>query len=201
MKNDPIQQYKQLRQALIDERDQIRARLVEIEAALEDAPAPKAAKTPAKAAAPRARRARASRGGNKLSLKAAVIQVLSQKPMKRKEILEAVKKIGYTFASKTPLNSLGVVLYGKSPKFDNDKGVFSLGRGVKAAAAPKAKAKAAPKTKAKAKAKTKAKAKAKTKAKAKAKAAPKKKRKLSPEARARIVAAQKKRWAKVRSAK
>ena len=193
MKNDPIQQYKQLRQALIDERDQIRARLVEIEAALEDAPAPKAAKTPAKAAAPRARRARASRGGNKLSLKAAVIQVLSQKPMKRKEILEAVKKIGYTFASKTPLNSLGVVLYGKSPKFDNDKGVFSLGRGVKAAAAPKAKAKAAPKTKAKAK--------AKTKAKAKAKAAPKKKRKLSPEARARIVAAQKKRWAKVRSAK
>ena len=193
MKNDPIQQYKQLRQALIDERDQIRARLVEIEAALEDAPAPKAAKTPAKAAAPRARRARASRGGNKLSLKAAVIQVLSQKPMKRKEILEAVKKIGYTFASKTPLNSLGVVLYGKSPKFDNDKGVFSLGRGVKAAAAPKAKAKAATKTKAKAK--------AKTKAKAKAKAAPKKKRKLSPEARARIVAAQKKRWAKVRSAK
>ena len=185
MKNDPIQQYKQLRQALIDERDQIRARLVEIEAALEDAPAPKAAKTPAKAAAPRARRARASRGGNKLSLKAAVIQVLSQKPMKRKEILEAVKKIGYTFASKTPLNSLGVVLYGKSPKFDNDKGVFSLGRGVKAAAAPKAKAKA----------------KAKTKAKAKAKAAPKKKRKRSPEARARIVAAQKKRWAKARSAK
>ena len=193
MKNDPIQQYKQLRQALIDERDQIRARLVEIEAALEDAPAPKAAKTPAKAAAPRARRAKASRGGDKLSLKAAVIQVLSQKPMKRKEILEAVKKIGYTFASKTPLNSLGVVLYGKSPKFDNDKGVFSLGRGVKAAAAPKAKAKAATKTKAKAK--------AKTKAKAKAKAAPKKKRKLSPEARARIVAAQKKRWAKVRSAK
>ena len=56
MKNDPVQQYKQLRQALIDERDQIRARLVEIEAALEDAPAPKATKTPAKAAAPRARR-------------------------------------------------------------------------------------------------------------------------------------------------
>ncbi len=175
MKNDPIEQYKQLRQELIAERDRIRARLAEIEAALEDAPAPQ---TPAKTSAPRTRRAaKSTRSGNEFSLKDAVIQVLSAKPMKRKEILEAVKKIGYTFTAKNPLNSLGVVLYGKSPRFNNNKGVFSLGRGVKQAAPAKAKTKA------------------------KAKAAPKKKRTLSPEARARIVAAQKKRWAKARAAR
>ena len=177
MKNDPIEQYRQLRQALIEERDRLRARLAEIEAALADAPAPARSAKAAKSALPRGPKAKQTRGGNAQSLKEAVIQVLSEKPMAKNEILEAVQAAGYKFTSKNPMNSLGVVLYGRAPKFNNVKGVFSVARGSKTAKPKRATASSKPKV------------------------AAKKKRTLSAEARARIVAAQKKRWAKKRAAK
>ncbi len=183
MKIDPIEQYRQLRQELLDEKARIAARLAEIEAALSDQPVPVSA--PAKPAR-RAPRAKGGRVGNDLTLKAAVVKVLSEKPLTKAEILQAVQDLGFTFKTKNPANSLGVVLYGKSPKFINNKGVFSLGKAVAKAAgkAPKKAAKKAEKQ-------------------APKKAAKKKpgKRRLSAEARARIVDAQKKRWAKVKAAK
>ena len=38
------------------------------------------------------------------------------------EILDAVLALGYTFSTDDPLNSLGVILYGKKPKFKNEHG-------------------------------------------------------------------------------
>jgi hypothetical protein len=46
--------------------------------------------------------------------------------MTKHEILDAILMLGYQFSTDDPLNSLGVVLYGKKPKFKNEKGKFSL---------------------------------------------------------------------------
>jgi len=174
MKIDPIQQYRELRQALLDERANLTARLAEIDAALSDAGSPAPAAKPKSPATRQVRPSKDSRrrgrGRNSVTLKEAVVRALTGKSLTKSEILAAVKAQGFKFATKNPANSLGVVLYGKSPRFENDKGVFSLGGATK----PKASA-----------------------ATAKTKSAPKKRaRKMSEEGRARIVAAQKKRWAK-----
>lgn len=105
-------------------------------------------------------------------MREAVTQVLQGTALKKAGILDALKASSYRFNTKNPANSLGVLLYGNKQLFKNVKGVFSL---AKASASS---AKAAPAKSAK----------------------PKKKRTMSPEARAKIAAAQKKRWAKVRRA-
>ena len=61
---------------------------------------------------------------NKLSLKEAVIEVTKDKPLDKQEILQAIKKLGYKFTAKDPINSLNVVLYSKR-QFKNDDGRFS----------------------------------------------------------------------------
>ena len=63
---------------------------------------------------------------NKLSLKEAVIESISKAPLSKEDILAAVKKLGYRFSSKNPVNSLNALLYGKKPKFKNADGMFSL---------------------------------------------------------------------------
>jgi hypothetical protein len=52
--------------------------------------------------------------------------VIEGKAMTKHEILDAVLGAGYQFSTDDPLNSLGVILYGKKPKFKNDIGRFSL---------------------------------------------------------------------------
>lgn len=179
MKIDAIQRYRELKQALLDEKERLTVRLAEIEAALSDSDSP-APTAPKPKTTPRAVRKAAStpvrrgRGRNSVTLKDAVVRALTGNSLTKKEILAAVKAQGFKFATKNPTNSLGVVLYGKSPKFQNDKGVFSLGGGSQPAAGKKA-------------------------ARGKPKPAPKKgRRKMSAEGKARIIAAQKKRWAKVK---
>jgi hypothetical protein len=39
--------------------------------------------------------------------------------------LDAVQKLGYKFAGKNPINSIGVILYGKPKHFKNENGKFS----------------------------------------------------------------------------
>src|ERR1041384_5835330 len=63
---------------------------------------------------------------NELSLKEAVMKVIDGKALTKHEILDAVLRMGYQFSTDDPLNSLGVILYGKSPKFKNEGGKFSL---------------------------------------------------------------------------
>ena len=52
--------------------------------------------------------------------------MLDGKSMTKHQVLEVVLALGYQFITEDPLNSLGVILYGKSPKFKNDRGRFSL---------------------------------------------------------------------------
>lgn len=163
MKIDPIQQYKELRQALLEEKERLKARLGEIEAALSNS---ETTATPSPAATRTSPKAKSGRGSNAISLKQAVIQALARKPLTKAEILSSVQAAGYKFHTANPANSLGVILYGKSPKFKNSNGTFSLEAGVK----PTSQGVKRPK------------------------------RTMSVEARAKIAAAQKKRWKKARKA-
>jgi hypothetical protein len=175
MANDLIKDYVAARNALLQEQARITQRLAEIDQALGSDDAPAAKSTPAAKASRVAKTAspgRRGRGGNKLTMKAAVTQALQGAALKKAEILDALKASGYKFNTKNPGNSLGVLLYGNKQLFKNTKGVFSLAKGSTAPA------KAAPAKSAK----------------------PKKKGKMSAEGRARIAAAQKKRWAKVKRA-
>jgi hypothetical protein len=63
---------------------------------------------------------------NEMSLKEAVLKVISGRRLTKHEILDAVLATGYQFSTDDPLNSLGVILYGKNPKFTNEAGRFSL---------------------------------------------------------------------------
>jgi hypothetical protein len=45
--------------------------------------------------------------------------------MTKEQVLEAVQKRGYKFSTNNPMNSLGVVLYGRNPRFNRADGKFS----------------------------------------------------------------------------
>jgi len=116
---DAIKQYVSLRDSIIAERDQLLTRLREIDAALgamglrgkENYYGPKTS---------------ADRASNAMSLKEAVFKVIEGKSLTKHEVLDAVLALGYKFSTHDPLNSLGVVLYGKNPKFKRIHGRFSL---------------------------------------------------------------------------
>ena len=61
-----------------------------------------------------------------MSLKEAVLEALGSGKKTKQEILDAVGRSGYKFTTSNPLNSLGVILYGKKPRFKNDNGYFSV---------------------------------------------------------------------------
>ncbi len=174
MKTDILSQYVNVRDALYQEKSDLEKRLAEIKQALGEASTAVAAAPSAVKAAGR----RGGRGGNALSLRDAVLQATAAGPLSRRGILAAVKKLGYRFKSSNPLNSLGAVLYGKKPKFINNDGLFSpVGGGgvaVSAVSAPAAIVSAAPRKR--------------------------RKRHVSPEARAKLAAAAKARWARVKAA-
>lgn len=114
MKIDKLKQFVALRQSLLSEKAQLETRLAQINKALGDEAAPA---TPARTTA-------SGRVQNALSLKDAVRKVTSAKALTKKEILQAIDKLGYKFAAKDPTNSLNVVLYTKG-QFKNDGGKFS----------------------------------------------------------------------------
>lgn len=116
---DAIKHFITLRDSITAERETIINRLREIDAALG------AIGISAKERYFGPRTA-TGRSRNELSLKDTVLKVLEGKALTKHEILDAVLAAGYQFTTNDPLNSLGVILYGKSPKFKNDKGRFSL---------------------------------------------------------------------------
>lgn len=121
MKNAPdaLKQYASLRDSIFAERESLITRLREINEALgamglrgkDNYYGPRTA---------------GGRPRNELSLKDAVLKVIEGKSLTKHEILDAVLALGYTFSTDDPLNSLGVILYGKKPKFKNEHGKFSL---------------------------------------------------------------------------
>ena len=118
-----IQKFIELKKQFISEREAIRECLAQINVALDGQSDSIAAPSP-RVASPKAR---STRRDNPLSLKSAILQVTKSKPLTKKEILGAVQKLGYRFETKDPMNSMGVILYGKNPKFRNQNGKFSPG--------------------------------------------------------------------------
>lgn len=174
--NDPLQQYRALRSALSAEREAIQKRLQEINDALGGGEAVVAA---APAAAPTGKKRGRPPGpqkviNNAMPLREAVLKVLTAKPITKQELLAGVQKLGYRFASKDPLNSLQVFLYGAGRKVVKNVDAKFAARGS-SSSAPAPKAPAAP--------------------------AAKKKSTMSAEGLANIRAAQKARWAKINATK
>lgn len=126
MKELPIEQYLKMRNALLKEKAGLEKRLAAINAAL-GVPAPLAAAPAPPAGGPAAT---STRGGwkrvkNAMSLREAVLKVTAEKPLTKPEILEALDKLGYKFATPNPMNRLNVLLYGRYPKFKREQGRFS----------------------------------------------------------------------------
>lgn len=169
MKNDPLHQYSKLREKLLAEKNQLETRLAQLNRVLgEDAPAVTAASRATRSAG----RSR-GRGRNALSMREAVIKALSNGPLARKELVDAVEAVGYVFTTENPLNSLGAVLYGKDTPVKSKDGKFYVSGSAAVSSAEISK---------------------------KTPPAATSKRTMSPEGKARIIAAQKARWAKQRKA-
>ena len=119
MKSEALNQYVSLRDSIFAEREQVISRLREIDAALgatgfQGGHGTYGHRTPT------------GRVRNEMSLKEAVLKVIESKALTKHEILDAVLRMGYQFSTDDPLNSLGVILYGKKPKFKNTGGKFNL---------------------------------------------------------------------------
>ena len=124
MKNDSVQQFRKLHLQLVTERDEIQSRLREINDALgqlqtSDSPPSR----PVGSSQPSVRRSRRPSGR---SLRDIITELVQDEAKTKEEILQGVKETGYKFTTKNPMNSIGVVLYGKNPKFSRDDGKFSL---------------------------------------------------------------------------
>ena len=116
--SDAISQFISLRDTISAEREQLHSRLREIDAAL-------GAMDIRGATSYYGLRQGQARAHNELSLKEAVLKVIEGKALTREAVLNGVLAFGYTFSTNDPMNSLGVVLYGKNPKFKNDRGRVS----------------------------------------------------------------------------
>ena len=121
MKPDALKKYTALRQSLLEEKKSLEARLAQINQVLEIE-----SSVAVRAAAPP--RSSGRRVRNALSLRAAVLQVTKDKPLAKPEILAAIKKLGYKFTAKDPMNSLNTVLY-TGRTFKNAGGKFSPAQG------------------------------------------------------------------------
>jgi hypothetical protein len=137
MKKVSLKKYLEMREVLVKEKADLEQRLAEVNRALGATPAvvaaPAAVKAPAAAAkAPKAPKAAVAgkrrtwkRASNEMSLKDAVLKVTAKGALTKQQILDEVQKLGYKFSTSNPLNRLGVLIYGKNPKFKNDNGKFS----------------------------------------------------------------------------
>ena len=143
MKNDNLEAFVRLRRELMQEKEQLSRRLTQINEALGDMPMPSLSASegaavpeeeseeeetaaPAPAAKRGPGRGRRAAGGSGGSLREHVMEVLRSGPKTKEEVLQAVQKRGYKFSTNNPLNSLGVILYGKNPKFERVNGKFSI---------------------------------------------------------------------------
>ena len=122
MKTDSLQQYLVLQQSLRREKTALELRLTRINAVL----ANRGTSVADSRAAGKARRVRRPlpRIKNPMSLRAAVNKVTRGRPLTKKEILKAIGKLGYRFATKNPMNTLNATLYANK-QFKNQNGKFS----------------------------------------------------------------------------
>ena len=178
-----------LQVALQREREELTARLRQIDEVLGQSSG-----APAQGAT-----GRRGRRGNPMPLRDAVLHVTSGRSLTKQEIYDAVLRLGYRFTGKDPLNVLGVVLYGKNPRFRNDGGRFSPVPGSANSVTPGKKRGMSAAGRARIAAAQRARwAKERGNTVSTPRAG---KRRMSAEGRARIAAAAKARWARERAAK
>ena len=126
---DTLKQYLHLRTQLSEEKARLEKRLSEIQRALGgETPTPFRANRTALAIPRKLRRAKKTatkRIKNPMSLREAILKVTNGKPLTKKEIFDAVQKLGYKFGGKKPMTSINPILYGKNPKFKRKGGKFS----------------------------------------------------------------------------
>jgi hypothetical protein len=116
----PLKDYVKLRDEIFSEREQLITRLREIDEVIGSSALRGSSQMFYGTRTP------TGRARNGKSLKEVVLEVLDGKAMSKHDILDAVIRSGYQFSTDDPLNSLGVILYGKNPKFLNESGKFSL---------------------------------------------------------------------------
>jgi hypothetical protein len=176
MKIDALKQFAKLKQQLIEEKSQLESRLNEINQVLGAETTSTQATQPAAAPSrPGPRRGRRPSGGNTMSMREAVLKALAKGPVARKDLVKAVEGVGYKFNTKNPLNSIGSVLYNKKSGVKSKNGTFYVeGGSIVGNGGMKADQPAPTR---------------------------KKRRRMSAEGRARIAAAARRRWAKVKAGK
>jgi hypothetical protein len=128
MRIDNLQEYVRLRRELTNEKASIESRLQQINEALGEATI---GQTRSQRIQPFTSAGRGRKPAAGTSLRSLVIEVLGSGPKTKEEVLEAVQQRGYRFSTNNPMNSLGVILYGKTPKFNRVDGRFSLGAGAR----------------------------------------------------------------------
>jgi hypothetical protein len=112
---DAIKQFTASRAHLVSERHRLQQRLQKIEEVLgygENVGSLAGSRLAFRTGANTVRTAKRSRPRNALNIREAVGKVTANKPLGLNEIVEAVQKIGYKFATQNPANSVGVFLYG-----------------------------------------------------------------------------------------
>jgi hypothetical protein len=127
---DALKQFTALRTALEHERTQIQQRLKDIDAALSGGEVPFVKHPTEGLVTATQRRAPAKRARTKLTVREAIAQATADKPLSVREIVEAMRKLGYKFKSKKPENSVGAYLYGPEGKkhFKRVDGKFATTR-------------------------------------------------------------------------
>ena len=113
---DIIKQFLSSRDSLQKEKAALENRLAQINRALSTQLNAAPTVTP--------KRKAVARVVNTLSLREAIVQATHARPLTKLEILAAVKKLGYRFATNDPMNSLGATLYNPK-KFKNSGGKFT----------------------------------------------------------------------------
>ena len=122
MKLTDVEQYVTMRASLAHEKATLEARLAAINLALDGSTALTAARPGPK---PEARRGPHAK--NSMTMKEAMTRALAGQALGRKELLEAVMKLGYKFRAKDALSSISTVLY-TDKSFKNTDSKFSVGK-------------------------------------------------------------------------
>lgn len=115
-KHDTVQQFTSIHADLLREREAIQSRLQRINAALggmkpTDETTPSPSSLPKRRGRPPGRKPRSL-----LNAREAIIQVTAKQPLTIHEIVAAVQRIGYRFATKNPAGSVSAFLYSKAGK-------------------------------------------------------------------------------------
>ena len=162
---DAINQYLEVRNKLLDTREELLEKLREIDRllgssgdieAVQAVSSKKPGRKPGRKASTKTGRktsskaskkasssaAKGARKQNAMSLKEVISKALTVGALDRKAILEAVKNLGYKFSTNNPLNSLTVSLYTHKGIQKNGK-LYSLKSGADKAAPKKAASKKA----------------------------------------------------------